>query len=293
MTSIYKRILGLLAALVPSAALAEAGKAVPWQMNLQDPVTPVAEYIVWFHNILLVIITCIVLFVLALLIAVIVKFNAKANPVPSKTTHHTGLEVAWTVIPILILVAIVIPSFRLLYLQRDIPTADMTIKVIGNPSWNWTYEYPDLGLNADKSPKVSFTSYLKPQKDAEAEGVPYLLATDVPVVVPVNKIVKLIITSDPEGIIHAWTIPSFGMKIDAIPGRLNEDWFQATKQGVYYGQCSELCGKDHAFMPIEVWVVDEAKAAAWADMIKSGPKPEALQQFLKTIKPTPKTVASN
>lgn len=297
MTSKIKNIMAVLAAvmmsLVSSFAFAEAGKAVPWQMGLQDAATPVMEYIVWFHNILLVVITLIVLFVLGLLITVMVKFNAKANPVPSKTTHNTTVEVLWTVIPILILVAIVIPSFRLLYMQRNIPAADMTIKVIGNPSWNWTYEYPDLGLNDDKSPKVSFTAYLKPEKDAVAEGVPYLLATDVPIVVPVNKTVKMIITSDPEGIIHAWTIPSFGMKIDAIPGRLNEDWFKATKTGVFYGQCSELCGKDHAFMPIEVWVVDEAAAAKWADMIKSNPKPEALQQFLKTIKPAAQAVASN
>ena len=298
MTSKIKKNISLFAALMmgllPSVAFAEAGKAVPWQLGLQDAVTPQMEYATWFHNdILLPIITIIVLFVLALLITVMVKFNAKANPVPSKTTHHTGIEVAWTVIPVLILVGIVIPSFRLLYLQRDIPAADMTIKVIGNPSWNWTYEYPDLGLNDDKTPKVTFTAYLKPEKDAAADGVPYLLATDVPVVVPVNKTVKLIVTSDPEGIIHSWTIPSFGVKIDAIPGRLNEDWFKVSKAGVYYGQCSELCGKDHAFMPIEVWAVDDASAAKWADMIKTGPKPEALQQFLKTIKPVPATVASN
>jgi len=280
--------------LMPSVASAAAGHAVQWQWSLQEPVTPSMHYIVWFHNdVLMPIITFIVLFVLALLIYVMVKFNAKANPVPSKTTHNALIEVLWTVIPILILVGIVVPSFRLLYLQRNIPAADMTIKVVGNPSWNWTYEYPDLGLNDDKSPKVTFTSYLKPEKDAQADGVPYLLATDVPVVVPVNKTVKLIVTSDPEGIIHAWTIPSFGMKIDAIPGRLNEDWFKAEKEGVYYGQCSELCGKDHAFMPIEVWVVDDAKAAAWAEMMKSGPKPEVLQQFLKSIKPADQAVAAN
>ena len=263
-----KRVLGLIAVafllFTPLHAFAEAGKAVDWQLGLQDPVTPVAENIHWFHNILLWVISAITLFVLALLIIVMVKFNAKANPVPSKTTHHAGLEVAWTIIPVLILVGIAIPSIRLLYLQRDIPTPDMTIKVIGNPSWNWTYEYPDLGVNDDKSAKVSFTSYLLPQADAEKAGKPYLLATDVPVVVPVNKTVKLIVTSDPDGIIHAWTIPSFGMKIDAIPGRLNEDWFKATKEGVYYGQCSELCGKEHAFMPIEVHVVSQEEFDAWS-----------------------------
>lgn len=267
-----------------SAAFAAAGQAVPWQMGLQDPVTPVAEYIVWFHNYLMVIITAITLFVMALMGYVMIKFNAKANPVPSKTTHNALIEVLWTVIPILILVAIAIPSFRLLYLQRDIPAADMTIKVIGNPSWNWTYEYPDLGLNEDKSAKVAFTSYLLPKADAEAKGVPYLLATDVPMVVPVNKIVKLIITSDPEGIIHAWTIPSFGVKIDAIPGRLNEDWFQATKEGVYYGQCSELCGKEHAFMPIQVNVVSEADYAAWTTKIQTAGAEEARDYLYAMMK---------
>ena len=215
---------------------------------------------------------------------IIVNFNAKANPVPSKNTHNTFLEVAWTVVPILILVVIAIPSFRLLYLQRDIPEADMTIKVIGNPSWNWTYEYPDLGLNEDGSAKVSFTAYLKPRADAERDNVPCLLATDVPVVVPVNKIVKLIMTSDPEGIIHAWTIPSFGMKIDAIPGRLNEDWFKATREGVYYGQCSELCGKDHAFMPIEVHVVSQADFAAWAEKAQTAGTEEARDFLFAMLK---------
>jgi cytochrome c oxidase subunit 2 len=229
-------------------------------------------------------ITAITLVVLGLLIYVMVKFNAKANPVPSKTTHNTAIEVVWTVVPVLILVLIAVPSFRLLYFQRVIPQADMTIKVIGNPSWNWTYEYPDLGLNEDGSAKVSFTAYLKPEEEAKAANEPYLLATDVPVVVPVNKVVKLIVTSDPEGIIHAWTIPSFGMKIDAIPGRLNEDWFQATKEGIYYGQCSELCGKDHAYMPIEVRVVSEADYNAWAEKVKTAGVEEARKFLVATLK---------
>jgi cytochrome c oxidase subunit 2 len=274
-------------------ALAAAGQPVPWQLGLQDAVTPVAEYIHWLHNFLLWIIVAIAAFVLALMIYVMVRFNAKANPVPSKTTHNSTVEVLWTVIPILILVAIAIPSLKLLYLQRNIPPADLTVKVIGNPSWNWTYEYPDLGTNEDGSTKVSFTSYLKPKEVADADGSPWLLATDVPVVVPVNKTVKLIVTSDPIGIIHAWTIPSFGMKIDAIPGRLNEDWFRAEREGVYYGQCSELCGKDHAYMPIEVWVVAEDKYKAWSDLILTAPAPEAYGEFLKTIKPAAPQVAQN
>jgi cytochrome c oxidase subunit II len=297
MTMGLRRILSGLAALIMVVVLfgsfAQASQPVPWQMNLQEPVTPVAEYIVWFHNILLWVIGGITAFVLALLIIVMVKFNAKANPVPSKTTHHAGLEVAWTIIPVLILVGIAIPSMRLLYMQRNIPVPDLTIKVIGNPSWNWTYEYPDLGLNDDKTPKVAFTSYLKPEDQAKKEGVPYLMATDVPVVVPVNKTVKLIVTSDPEGIIHGWAMPAFGININAIPGRLNEDWFKATKQGVYYSQCWQLCGQNHAYMPIEVWVVDEAKSAAWADFIKTDPKPEDYQKFLATIKPANQAVALN
>lgn len=269
-------------------ALAANGHAEDWQLGFQEAVTPVAGFIHSFHAALLILITVISLFVLGLLIYVMVKFNAKANPVPSRTTHNSLIEVVWTVVPILILVGIAIPSFRLLYFQRDIPKADMTIKIIGNPSWNWTYEYPDLGLNPDGSAKVSFTAFLKDEaKDldtARKAGVPYLLATDVPVVVPVGKIVKTIITSDPDGIIHAWTIPSFGMKIDAVPGRLNEDWFQAEKEGVYYGQCSELCGKDHAFMPIEVHVVSEADFNAWADKAKTAGIEQARDYLFAMLK---------
>ncbi|MCB1376885.1 MAG: cytochrome c oxidase subunit II [Alphaproteobacteria bacterium] len=267
------------------SAMAEYGHAEPWQLGLQEGVTPVANGIHWFHNgLLLPLTTAIALLVLALLIYVMVKFNAKVNPVPSKTTHNTMIEVVWTVVPILILVIIAIPSFRLLYLQRDIPTPDMTIKIIGNPSWNWTYEYPDLGLEDDGSAKVSFTAYLKSEEDAKKDGVPYLLATDVPVVVPVNKVVKTIVTSDPEGIIHAWTIPAFGMKIDAIPGRLNEDWFKAEKEGIYYGQCSELCGKDHAYMPIEVHVVSEADFNAWTEKVKTAGVNEARDYLFAMLK---------
>ena len=293
----FTTLLGVAGTLAAApAAMAANGHAELWQMGMQEAVTPVADQIHWFHNgILLPIITVITLFVLALLIYVMIKFNAKANPVPSKTTHNTMVEVLWTVIPILILVFIAVPSLRLLYLQRDIPAADMTIKVIGNPSWNWTYEYPDLGINDDGSAKVSFTAYLKDEaKDlatARASNVPYLLATDVPVVVPVNKTVKLIITSDPEGIIHAWTVPSFGMKIDAIPGRLNEDWFRAEKEGVYYGQCSELCGKDHAFMPIEVHVVSQDKYDAWSKSLLETGDPEEAAKLLASLEDASKKLA--
>ena len=277
-------VAGLAAVCASGAAWAALGHAEPWQMGLQDAATPVAEGIHWLHTFLMYIITAISLFVMGLMLYIIVKFNHKANPVPSKTTHNTMIEVLWTVIPILILVAIAIPSLRLLYLQRDIPVADMTIKVIGNPSWNWTYEYPDLGLNDDKTAKVTFTSYLKSKEDAAKDNVPYLLATDVPVIVPVNKTVKLIVTSDPEGIIHAWTIQSFGVKIDAIPGRLNEDWFKATKEGTYYGQCSELCGKEHAFMPIEVHVVSQPDFDAWSAKIKTASADEARDYLFAMLK---------
>ena len=290
-TRILASILALFA--FPAVAFAAAGHPVNWGFGLQDPVTPVQEFIVTFHAYLVWVITAITLFVLGLLVYVMVRFNAKANPVPSKTTHNSLVEVLWTIIPVLILAGIAIPSFKLLYLERNIPKGDMTIKVIGNPSWNWTYEYPDLGVNDDKSAKVSFTSYLLPEDKAKEQGVPYLLATDIPVVVPVGKVVKLIVTSDPEGIIHAWAMPSFGVKIDAIPGRLNEDWFQVTREGVYNGQCSELCGKEHAFMPIEVWAVSEDKYKAWAELELKQPKPEDLNAFLKTIRPAADAVATN
>ncbi len=276
---------GLLALVsATGAARAELGHAVEWQMGLQDAATPVAHAIASLHNYLLFVITVITLFVMALLIYVMVKFNAKANPVPSKTTHNTLLEVAWTVIPVLILVSIAIPSFRLLYLQRDIPQADMTIKAIGNPGWNWTYQYPDLGLDANKDPIVAFDSNLLDEATAKQNNQPYLLATDAPLFVPVNKTVKMIVTSDPAGIIHAWTIPSFGMKIDAIPGRLNEDWFRAEKEGTYYGQCSELCGQNHAFMPIEVRVVSQADFDAWAAKVKTAGLDEANKFMFALLK---------
>ena len=295
MTAFKTRILAGLTGLflVPTLALADAGHPVNWQLGMQDAVTPVGDFIQTFHNWLLGLIIGIVVFVFALLVYVMVRFNSKANPVPSKTTHNALLEVVWTIVPVIILAIIVVPSMKLLYFQRNIPKGDLTVKIIGNPSWNWTYEYPDLGVNDDKSAKVSFTSYLLPEDKAKAQGRTYLLATDVPMVVPVNKVVKLIVTADPEGIMHAWYMPSFGVQMDAIPGRLNEDWFQATKEGVYNGQCAQLCGVQHAYMPIEVWVVSEDKYKAWGDMQLKSPKPDELDQFLKTIRPADAKVAAN
>ncbi len=295
MTSFKTRILAGLTGLLlaPCLALADAGHPVNWQLGMQDAVTPVGDFIQSFHNGLLILITAIVVFVLALLVYVMVRFNSTANPVPSKTTHNALLEVVWTIVPVIILAIIVVPSMKLLYFQRNIPKGDLTVKIIGNPSWNWTYEYPDLGVNDDKSAKVSFTSYLLPEDKAKAEGRTYLLATDVPMVVPVNKVVKLIVTADPEGIMHAWYMPSFGVQMDAVPGRLNEDWFQATKEGVYNGQCAQLCGVQHAYMPIEVWVVSEDKYKAWGELQLKAPKPAELDQFLKTIRPADAKVAAN
>ena len=234
-----------------------ADQPVPWQMGFQEAVTPVMEAISGFHDFLLVLITVIVLFVFALMVILLIRFNAKSNPKPSRTTHHTMLEVAWTVIPIIILVIVAVPSFRLLYQQRVIPEADLTVKAIGY-QWYWGYEYPDHD-------ELSFDSVMLADDELE-EGEPRLLATDTIVVVPVNKVVKLIVTAG--DVIHAWTIPAFGVKIDAVPGRLNEAWFKATRTGVYYGQCSELCGRDHAFMPIEVHVVTEEEFAAWIEKAK-------------------------
>jgi cytochrome c oxidase subunit 2 len=251
---IGRRLLGLT---VAGMALAAGGAAFgaqprPWEITLQEAATPVMESIISFHNLLLVIITLITLFVLALLVIVVLKFNAKANPVPSRTTHNTLIEVAWTLIPVLILVGIAVPSFRLLFKQLDIPAADLTVKVTGK-QWYWTYAYPDNG-------KFEFDSLMAKDKQ------PRLLGVDNEMVVPVNKVIRVQTTG--ADVIHAFAVPSFGIKIDSIPGRLNETWFKATKVGMYYGQCSELCGKDHAFMPIAVKVVTDQEFAAWVEAAK-------------------------
>ena len=210
------------------------------------------DNITWFHNFLFVLITVITLFVLVLLVMVVVKFNAKANPVPSKTTHNTLIEVAWTLIPVLILVAIAVPSFRLLFLELDVPKADLTIKATGK-QWYWSYAYPDNG-------NFEFDSLIVAEKDLKADQ-PRLLTVDNEMVVPVNKVVHVLVTG--ADVIHSFAVPSFGIKIDAVPGRINDTWFKATSEGRFHGQCSELCGKDHAFMPITVRVVNDAEFAAW------------------------------
>jgi cytochrome c oxidase subunit 2 len=253
---IGRRLLGLavagMALVAGGTAFAELGQPAPWEWTLQESASPVMDYIIWFHNWLVGTITVITLFVLVLLIMVVVKFNAKANPVPSKTTHNTLIEVAWTLIPVLILVAIAVPSFRLLFLELDVPKADLTIKATGK-QWYWSYAYPDNG-------KFEFDSLMSQDKK------PRLLGVDNEMVVPVNKVVRVQTTG--ADVIHAFAVPAFGIKIDAIPGRLNETWFKATKTGMFYGQCSELCGKDHAFMPIAVRVVSDQEFASWVETAK-------------------------
>lgn len=234
------------------AAFAGMGQPSPWEWTLQQSASPVMENITWFHNFLLWIISAITIFVLILLIIVAVKFNARANPVPSRTTHNTLIEVVWTIVPVLILVCIAVPSFRLLFQELDVPKADLTIKATGK-QWYWSYAYPDNG-------KFEFDSLMV------ADKAPRLLGVDNELVVPVNKIIRVQTTA--ADVIHSFAIPSFGIKIDAIPGRLNETWFKATKEGMYYGQCSELCGKDHAFMPIAIRVVSDQEFTAWVEGAK-------------------------
>jgi cytochrome c oxidase subunit 2 len=249
-----------------STGIASAAQPEPWQIGLQPAATPIMEMIHTFNNGLLIVVTLIALFVLALLIYCIVRFNARANPVPSRTTHNTLIEVLWTVVPILILVGIAVPSFSLLFAEHDParaipgwnPETDppLSIKATGN-QWFWTYDYTDDG-------SISFDSLMLSAEDlaAETDPGPRLLAVDNPLVVPVGRVVRMqVIGAD---VIHAFAVPAFGVKIDAVPGRLNETWFRVDREGMYYGQCSELCGRDHAFMPIAVQAVSPERFAAWA-----------------------------
>ncbi|HWA02036.1 MAG TPA: cytochrome c oxidase subunit II [Rhizomicrobium sp.] len=241
------------------ATWAGAAMALPqdWGLGFQPAASPVMENIEDFHRMLLYIITAICLFVLILLVIVMLRFNQRANPVPSKVHHNTLLEVVWTVIPVVILVVIAIPSFRLLYLEAGVPKPDVTIKAIGK-QWFWTYEYP--------AAKFQFDSLGLSDADAKAKNEPRLLGVDNAVVVPVNRVIAVQTTG--ADVIHSWALPQMGVKMDAVPGRINETWFKATKTGTYYGECSELCGARHAFMPIEVKVVSDAEYAAWLETAK-------------------------
>jgi len=230
------------------------GQPTPGGIGLQPAASPLkAEAIAFHDHILLPIIVGISLFVLALLLWVIIRYNKRANPVPARWSHNTPIEIIWTVVPVIILVFISIFSFRLLYAYHDMPKPDLTVKMTGN-QWNWTYNYPDQGVD-------DYTSSMLPEADAKAQGKPYPSAADEPMVVPVNKVVRLLITGS--DVIHSVGLPAFGLKTDAVPGRINETWFKADRIGVFYGPCSELCGVDHAFMPIEIHVVSDADFAAW------------------------------
>ncbi len=245
-------MLTLVVMMIAQTAFAQSTLPVNYQTGFQKPVTEVAEDIQTFHAYLFYLITVVTIFVTILLGYTVFRFRESANPTPSTNAHHTFLEVAWTIAPIIILLAISIPSFRLLYKQYSFPKPDITIKATGN-QWYWSYAYPDEG-------ELEFDSYMVKDADLK-EGQPRLLTVDNAVVVPINKVVEVHIAAT--DVLHNWTVPAFGVKSDAVPGRLLRTWFKATKLGTYYGQCSELCGRDHAFMPIAVKVVSEADYAAW------------------------------
>jgi len=246
-------IAGASAALV-LGSVAFASQPTPGGWWLQDSASPVMDELTKVHNIVMVIITVILAVVMVLMIYIMIRFREKANPVPSKTTHHVGLEVAWTLVPVLILLFMVVPSMQLLYLQDRLPETEMTIKTVGN-TWNWEYEYVDYE-NID-----TILALPLEEDQAKAKGVPYLLATTNALVVPVNTKIKVLVTSGAN--MHAWAVPAFGVKMDAVPGVINETWFEATKEGTFYGQCSEICGYLHYKMPIEVQVVSKAEFTRW------------------------------
>jgi cytochrome c oxidase subunit II len=290
---------GLFAAV--ALAHAAAGQPTSGEYGLQDGVTPVMEQIRWFHNSWVnPMIVAITVFVMALLAYVMLRFNERANPTPSRLTHHTGLEIAWTVVPIFILVMIAIPSFKLLYKEYEFPKPDLTIKAVGN-AWFWEYEYPDndkikltsnmisdedlleaqLGKDGFSKQFGALTGtaltkalyqeskplWLNPPEKFAGGKLVRQLSVDNEIAVPVNKVVHVLITSN--DVIHSWTVPSFGSKVQAVPGRITATWFQATKEGVYYGQCSVLCGRNHSAMPIAVRVVSDAAFANWVAAVKA------------------------
>lgn len=258
---------------VLSGGLALAAQPTPWQMGFQPAASPVMEWVDGFHDFLLIVITLISVFVLALMIYVFIKFNAKANPTPSRTTHNTTIEILWTVIPIVILVVIAVPSFKLMYYADRAVDADMTLKVAGNQFF-WTYEYPDHD-------ELTFDAIMVDDADLK-DGDLRLLTTDNAVVLPVDTTIRLLLTAN--DVIHAWAVPAFGVKMDAVPGRLNETWFRIDKEGMYYGQCSELCGSNHGFMPIMVKAVSKDEFAAWVE--------KAKEEFAGNTDPDPTRVAS-
>ncbi len=229
----------------------------PWQMDFQAPATHIMEEIEWLHKFLMIVMLGVVVVVMFLIAYVCLRYNAKANPIPNKFSHNIFVEIIWTIIPVILLVIIAIPSFRVAYYVEHTPKADITIKVVGN-QWYWTYIYPDNG-------GFQFDSYMKQSKDL-LPGEKRLLEVDNRVFIPAGKIVRFLVTG--ADVIHSFAVPSFGIKIDAIPGKANETWVKVDKPGVYYGQCSELCGVNHGFMPIAVEVVPEEQFAAWVEGAK-------------------------
>ncbi len=249
-------------------------------MDFQEAATPVMTEVVEFNDLVSVIIVAIVLFVMALLTFVVVRFRASRNPVPSKTTHNTLVEVVWTVVPIMILLVIAIPSFKLLYFMDRAPDAEMTIKAIGQ-QFNWSYEYPDHGDFTFDSVIACRTAEECDELAEDGKTPLRLLDTDNRVVLPVDTTIRILVTA--VDVIHAWAVPAFGIKIDAVPGRLNETWVRIDREGVYYGQCSELCGTGHGFMPITIEAVSKAKFAKWVE--------QAKEEFAGKDVPAPATVA--
>ncbi len=244
---------------------------VDWEMGMQAAASPVAERIHSFHHMLLIIISSIVVFVFCLLIYVVLRFNAKANPTPKQFSHNVLIEVIWTVIPVVILIIIAIPSFKLLYYGDHTETPEMTLKVTGY-QWYWGYEYPDYD-------GISFNAYMVPENEVTPDQ-PRLLATDNPVVLPVDTNIQVLVTG--ADVIHSFAVPALGFKIDAVPGRFNETWVRITKPGTYYGQCSELCGKDHAFMPVEIKAVTKEEFKRWVARAKKQYSYNALDYQDKT-----------
>ncbi|HYC04099.1 MAG TPA: cytochrome c oxidase subunit II [Azospirillaceae bacterium] len=241
------------------------------QLGFQEAASPVMERLDSFHDLLVVIITGITLFVMGLLLYVMVRFNKRANPVPSKTTHHTLLEVAWTVIPVIILVVIAIPSFQVLYYGDKTKEAEMTIKVTGY-QWYWGYEYPDHA-------NIAFDSRMIEEKDLKP-GQLRLLEVDNRLVLPVDTNIRILVTA--ADVIHAFAMPALGVKKDAVPGRLNETWTRITKEGVYYGQCSEICGTGHGYMPIAIEAVSKERFAQWVEQKKAGTAVSQVETGSKT-----------
>lgn len=249
---------GVLSCLVTVSALAAEGEPRPWQLWHQSPVTPTMERLDSFHYLLLVIMIGICTLVVALLGYVIVRFNARRNPVPSRTTHNTVVEIVWTVVPVIILIIIAVPSFQILYFMDRATQPEMTLKITGH-QWYWEYTYPDQG-------DLNFSSYMVAPEDIQP-GQPRLLAVDAPVVLPVGTTIRILVTAG--DVLHAWTIPAFGIKDDAVPGRTNESWIHIEREGVYYGQCSEICGTGHGYMPIAVEAVSREAFAQWVAKTKA------------------------